>query len=242
MVTAALDAGAPVESVFVAAEGADSGAVQELEARALAVGARVFTLGPQIMERVADTVSPQAVCAVVGSIERTLSQLLARDEQPGRERLLLVCVDVRDPGNLGALVRSAAAAGALGVVCCSGTADPFSPKTVRATAGSIFQIPIATGEGADEALSVLRADGFRLVATTARGGKDYLDADLSGDVAIVLGNEATGLDEGLVSGLDERVTIPMAPGAESLNVAMTATVLCFEVARRRRAPGDKTSP
>jgi TrmH family RNA methyltransferase len=233
VVEAALDAGASVESLYIAAEGRDDKAVAALADRALAAGARVFDLGPGIMARTADTVSPQPVCAVVSEPDTTLGTLLESGD--AGERLVLVCVDVRDPGNLGSLIRSGAAAAVHGVVCVAGTVDPYNPKTVRATAGAIFTLPVAVERSVDTALAALAGAGFRLVATTSGGGEDYSVADLSGDVALVLGNEAAGLDEGLVGRCSSAVHVPMSPQAESLNVAMTATVLAFEVARRRRA-------
>ncbi len=220
-----------IESLFVAAEGRELPAVQALATRVLASGSRVYDLGPGIMERVADTVTPQPVCAVLALLDRPLGEVASARKG---ERLVVVCADVRDPGNLGAVIRSAAAAGATGVVCCEGTVDPFNPKAVRASAGTLFQLPLALGGPAAAALDELRAAGCRLVATTARGGTDYDRAELTGDVALVFGNEASGLGEDLLELVDERVTIPMREGAESLNVAMSAAVLCFEIARRRR--------
>ncbi|MHB1988435.1 MAG: TrmH family RNA methyltransferase [Acidimicrobiales bacterium] len=236
VVTAALDSGASIESLYVAADGAGSPAIEQLVDRALMTGARVFRLGAGVMERVADTVSPQPVCAVIDKPTITLEQLFAsgkaRPTAP-MARLVVVCIDVRDPGNLGAVMRSAAAAGAAAIVCCDGTADPFNPKTVRASAGSVFSLPIGVGAPA-ETLAFLRQQDFRLIATTPHEGRDYAVVDLTGDIALVLGNEASGLPTDVIEMLDERVSIPMAPGTESLNVAMTATVLSHEIARRRR--------
>lgn len=233
VVTAALDARAPVESLYVAHNGRNLPPVAALVERALASGARVFDLGPGIMERVADAVTPQPVCAVIPMLDVPLAELVSRGEG-GAERLLVVCVEVRDPGNLGAIVRSATGAGAAGVVCCGSSADLYNPKTVRATAGTVFELPLAVCDSPRETLETLRAAGFRRLATAARGGEDYGRADLSGDVALVLGNEAAGLSGDLLAATDGQLTIPMAGGAESLNVAMTAAILCHEIARRRR--------
>lgn len=187
------------------------------------------------MEKVADTVTPQPVCAIVGALDVSLESLVHERADEGG-RLLLVCVDVRDPGNLGALMRSGAASGAAGVVTCAGCVDPYSPKTVRASAGAVFSLPLVRGGEALGVLAQLRRVGYVVWGTEARGGKDYLEADLSGDVALVLGNEATGLPDDLSMQLDGQLTIPMAAAAESLNVAMAGAVLCFEAAKQRRAP------
>jgi TrmH family RNA methyltransferase len=236
VVGAALEAGAPIEAIFVEADGAGQESVAGLASEASRRGIRVFELAPGVMGKVADTVTPQAVCAIVGALEPSIDAITGRSARasgPGLGRVVLVCIDVRDPGNLGAIVRSAGASGAAAVVCCGSSVDPHNPKAVRASAGVIFRLPIVRANDTDRALGELRRSGFRLVGTTPAGGIDYLEADLGGDVALLVGNEASGLPGDLVAGLDARVTIPMA-GAESLNVAMTATVLAFEAARRRR--------
>lgn len=239
VVEAALEAGAPIEAIFVAADGADQESVARVASEASRRGIRVFELAPGVMDRVADTVTPQSVCAIVGAPDPPIESITGAGAGPGLGRLVLVCVDVRDPGNLGAIVRSAGASGAAAVVCCGSSVDPHNPKAVRASAGVIFRLPVVRARHVDGALGELRRSGFRLVGTSPAGGIDYLEADLDGDVALLVGNEAAGLPSDLVAGLDATVTIPMA-GAESLNVAMTATVLAFEAARRRRA-GSLTS-
>jgi TrmH family RNA methyltransferase len=146
---------------------------------------------------------------------------------------VVVCVDVRDPGNAGAVIRVAHAAGADAVVCSQGTVDPFNPKTVRASAGSVLHIPIVMVGDAAEALDALRGHGLRCLAAVSKGGTRYTDVDLTSPLALVLGNEASGLPSHLEDRLDARLTIPMGGGAESLNVSTAAAVLCFEAARRR---------
>jgi TrmH family RNA methyltransferase len=188
------------------------------------------------MERVADTVTPQPVCAVVAALDVSLEALLAVPVADGGSRLWLVCADVRDPGNLGAVLRIAAASGVSGVITCAGSVDPYNPKTVRASAGAVFQVPLVKAPAPPETLEQMRRNGVVLLGTRASGGTDYLVADFAGDVALVLGNEASGLPDELEVALDGCLTIPMAEGTESLNVAMTAAVLCFEAARRRRLP------
>jgi TrmH family RNA methyltransferase len=197
-------------------------AVEEAQGR----GIRVFELGPGVVEKVADTVTPQPLLAVVRMPEATLEDLDGAS-------FVVVCVDVRDPGNAGAVIRSADAAGADAVVCCAGTVDPFNPKTVRASAGSVLHLPVVAGGDPAEVLDALAGRGMRCLAAVAHGGTDYTEVDLIGPLALVLGNEASGLPGGLGDRLDETLTIPMAGQAESLNVSMAAAVLCFEVRRAR---------
>jgi TrmH family RNA methyltransferase len=240
LVEAALDAGVSLEAVFVADGWRDFELTRSVVERAAGRAVAVFELGPGIMERVGDTVSPQPVCAVVQSVDVALPELLARldaEQVPGAASALLVCVDVRDPGNLGAVLRIAGATGMAGVICCAGTVDPFNPKVVRASAGAVFRVPLIVGVPPLEALQALEDAGYRCWATVAHDGRDYSLADLGGRVALVLGNEGVGLGAEVVSRLDGALTIPMEDGTESLNVAMTVAVLCFEIVRRRRSAG-----
>lgn len=234
VVEEAMEAGAPVESLYVAAEWRSSASTAAVVERAGAIGLRVFELGPGVMERVADTVSPQSVCAVVGTVDLGLDELLSRPTPGSGPSLVLVCVDVRDPGNLGAVLRVAGATAVSGVICCVGTVDPYNPKVVRASAGALFRVPLVTDVLPDLAVERLAGLGYRCWATVPEGGTDYAVADLDGPTALVLGNEAAGLPADVLARIDGALTIPMAQGTESLNVAMTAAVLCFEAARRRR--------
>lgn len=225
-----------IESVFVAADGRASKAVSDLLFELTGSGTRIFDLAPGVLERVADTIAPQPICAIVSSVDVPLDSLLAEPPAavtPPPGRLLLVCVEIRDPGNLGSVLRIAAASGVAGVVVCAGSVDPYNPKTVRASAGAVFQVPLVKATDPSMALAALREAGYSLMGTKASGGTDYLDADFDGDLAFVLGNEASGLPSGLEPHLDGSLTIAMADGTESLNVAMTAAVLCFEARRRR---------
>ena len=226
LVTAAFDAGAQVEGVYVAADALGVPALGPVLERAGAAGVRVHELAPGVVERVADTVTPQPVLAVVRTPEADLGRLAGAG-------FVVVCVDVRDPGNTGAVIRLADAAGADGVVCCEGTADPFNPKTVRASAGSVLHLPVVVGGDAVATLATLGEAGLQRVAAVVRGGTPYTELDLGGRVALVLGNEAAGLSDAVAGQVDAGVTIPMGGRTESLNVAMAAAVLCFEVRRHR---------
>lgn len=221
----ALDAGVRVEAVYAA-----PGAPADVLERAAGAGARVLDLAPGVLERVAGTVTPQPVIAVVPYVDVAIDELGGAD-------LVVVCVDVRDPGNLGTVLRSAEAAGAGGVVCCDGSVDVYNPKAVRASAGSLFHLPVVAGGDPAAVLERLGGWGLRRLGAVARHGLDYVAVDLTGPTALVLGNEAAGLPGDLAGGglLDARVSIPMTGRAESLNVGTAAAVLCFEAARQRRS-------
>jgi TrmH family RNA methyltransferase len=229
VISEALDAGIALEAIFVAP---DADAVRPLLQRALDAGVRVHTLQAGLIERVADTVTPHPVMAIAPWIDVPLEDVRTSD-------FIVVCVDLRDPGNAGTVLRSAEAAGASAVVFCDGSVDVFNPKTVRASAGSLFHVPVVNGGSVDDVLGTIGAWGVRRLGTVAHGGTAYDEVDLTVPVAIVLGNEAHGLPAGVT--LDQEVSIPMAGSGESLNVGMACSVLCFEVARQRRGARGQTA-
>ena len=156
-----------------------------------------------------------------------------REAAPGGGSGLRVLVldRVADPGNVGTMVRSALAAGMDGVWCVKGTADAFSDKAVRASAGAVFRIPVLEGLSAKDCAVIAKEAGIRLLTCNA-GGKDLFEADLSGGIALVIGNESAGPQSVFLDMADAVIGIPMAEGAESLNAAAAAAVAMFEVRRQ----------
>lgn len=217
----ALDAGAHLHAVFAAPT-----APTDVLERAMARGVVVHHTQLGVIERVAPTVSPQPLLAVAEQVDVPLDDLSGAS-------LLVVAVDVSDPGNLGTVLRSAEAAGADGVVCCGSSVDVYNPKTVRAAAGSIFHLRLATAGDPVEVLERVGGWGVTRLAAVARGGSLHTETDMRGRVALVIGSEAAGLPPLVLDAVDKLVTIPMAGRAESLNVGVAAAVLCFEAARQR---------
>lgn len=227
LVAEALERGAEVESLFV--DDSATGRYGDLIERARGAGAGVAVTAPGVLARACDAVHPQPVAATVAMLHREL-----RAAVPARG-LAVVCVDLHDPGNAGAVLRSAAASGAGGVVFCAGAVDIYNPKTVRASAGALFHVPVSIGPEPAETLEELSRLGVRRLGAVVDGGVRYDQVDLTGPAALVLGGEARGLPGTLLERLDQTLTIPMAAGTESLNVAMAATVICFEAARQARS-------
>ena len=207
LVAQAVAAGWEIEAQFVA-PGADD----------VPCDAPVFELAPNVIERVASTEAPQPVLAIV----RQRPSLL-----PSPVDFVMVADRLADPGNAGTIIRSAEAAGAQAVVFTAGSVDPYNPKVVRSSAGSLFRIPVLSSS-----LQAMQAAGLRVLATSSHQGAAYTETDLTGPVAVVVGNEAHGVPGD--APVDGWLTIPHAGPAESLNVAMAATVIAFEVARQRR--------
>jgi TrmH family RNA methyltransferase len=147
--------------------------------------------------------------------------------------LVIVVDQVRDPGNLGTVIRSAAAVGADGVIIGHGSADLYNPKTVRATMGAMFRVPVVEAD-LSAFLPYARARGARLVASTPNANTDCYALDLRPSTWFLVGNEGAGLDPQLVAMAHEQLRIPMQQQTESLNVAMAATVLLYEAFRQRQ--------
>jgi TrmH family RNA methyltransferase len=226
IVEAAIDRGATFESAYVA-PGAER-AFSALTERLRGLGVPIEELKEGVLERIGDTVTPQPVIAVADLTRPDIEAL-------GRDGLVMVAVAVRDPGNAGTLVRSAEAAGAAGVVFCGNSVDPYAPKVVRSSAGAVLGIPVVEADDPVNVLDALGRHGRRRLAAVASGGEPFDHVDLTGSVAVVLGNEAEGLPPALDAHLDGRVTIPIEPPSDSLNVGMAGTVLAFEAVRQRRA-------
>ncbi len=214
-------------SVVVAAQSAlDSAPVRDVLAR-LAPRVDVLVLTDRALRSVASSVSPQPLLALVDKPAAAVPGSMAPDD------LVLVLAGVADPGNAGTIIRTAEACAACCVVVVGG-ADPWAPKAVRASAGSVLRVPVAPAADAGAALRTLRAAGAVIVAADASEGERHDSGVLaagSGPVALVLGSESRGLEPVVRELADRRVRIPMAGSAESLNVAMAATLLAFEYRR-----------
>lgn len=221
----ALRAGVVFRDAFIRAGDPE---LAELHGELRAAGFDAVEVGENVLKAVADTSSPQGVVAVAETPRFSLSDLSAEAD------LVLVLDQVRDPGNAGAMIRSAAAAGADCVVLTSGSVDAFGPKTVRASAGSAFKVPVVSSDETGPVIERLRAAGFMLVAGSGTAETHVYDVDLTGKVGVLVGNEAWGFSGPAAENADVTAGIPMEPGVESLNVAVAASILLFEVVRQRR--------
>jgi TrmH family RNA methyltransferase len=198
--------------------------------RAVEAGVDVEAVSDSVMERLTSTVTPQGLVGVAPFVDITLSDL---PERPGFAALLHA---VRDPGNAGTVLRSADAAGAGAVVFCGDSVDVYNPKTVRASAGSVFHLPVVREASVEDAVAAMRRRRMAVVAMSGRGERDLFDLDLSAPTAFLFGNEAWGLPGEVAALADGTVRVPIQGRAESLNLAAAATVCLFEAARQRSGP------
>ena len=193
------------------------------------VGAHVETiiLPDEVFSSAAATETPQGVAALVKLKESSLDAMLA----PAAP--LVVCLaGVQDPGNVGTIIRSAEAFGASGLVLGEKTASQFNPKVVRAAAGSLFRLNVLRAE-LKKIIPQLRERGLRLLATSSHKAESLSEADLSGAMAMFIGSEGAGVPRELLSQMDQVVAIPHSPRVESLNAAVAASIVLFEISRQR---------
>jgi TrmH family RNA methyltransferase len=227
----ALASGATIEAAVVSPRLSTSDEGRALEQRLKASGLVLHACSDALISSLQDARSPQPVVLIVERKPRELSAVVSG---PGDTPLLVVACGVQDPGNLGALMRTAEAAAATGFVATHGSASLTHPRTVRASMGAIFRLP-AVEAGIEDVLEEVQRRGFRVLGADARGAVDGEAADWSGPVALLLGGEGAGLPDAARARLDARVGVPMAAGVESLSVNAAAAVLLFTAARKRRS-------
>jgi TrmH family RNA methyltransferase len=220
----ALDAGVALEVVLT------DGRAAALAGRARAAGAMVYEAAATVLEAASPVRTPTGIvalarwapCAVTDALHRATGTCLG-------------LVGVQDPGNVGSAIRAADALGASAILALDDTADPSGWKVLRGSMGSTFHFDVARGRST-EALACARTLGWPIIATVTEGGTSIERANLSVPALVLVGSEGGGLPAEIVSLADQRVTIPMRPGANSLNVAVTAAILLFEL--RRQKPGQ----
>ena len=224
-------AGAPVVAAIVshaALAGGDRdvrGLARDLEAG----GVPVSVASDAVMAAVSPVRAPSAAVALGDHRPASLDAVL--EAAPGDAGCVVAPAGVQDPGNLGAIIRTAEAAGAAGAAVIGSSADPFGWKALRGAMGSTFRLPVADGGDPAEVVAAARAAGFRVLAAVPRGGRPLHEADLGGRRLVLVGGEGAGLAP-LTDLADDAVSVPMAPPVESLNVAVAAGVILYEARRR----------
>lgn len=225
----AVTAGVRIDTIAVANDKHDAEA-EHIVDRARMQGAAVVSVSAVVMDALSPVRTPTGVAALIERPTVSLPELFRR-----APALIVLAIDMQDPGNVGALIRAAEAGGATGVALAGSAADPWGWKALRASMGSTLRIPVIKSTEMAALTTAFSAAGVRLFATVPRGGIAMHEADFQSDVAIMMGGEGGGLPQHLIDAADARVSIPMHGRVESLNVAVAAALLVYEAQRQRHA-------
>ncbi len=225
LVAEALDAGLPVLEAAVSPRLTDDRLRERLQQSAQSF----LDCSDEVLARMSALETPQGVAVLLGRPERVEQDLLGGGLAP----LVVIAAGVRDPGNLGSLLRTAEAAGATGCITMQGGADPYRDKAVRGSMGSIFRLPVHHGLDVPQVIAFAKRHRLQLVVADGGGDRSHTEVDLKKPMALVVGAEAAGVPADLLRAADARVRIPLRQPVDSLNVAVAAGVLLFEAMRQR---------
>jgi RNA methyltransferase, TrmH family len=240
----AVEAGAAVEVLIVAPGLLRHPGATAMVAAQEAAGRPVARLTAELFGRIADRDGPSGLAAIVRAAPLSLADLADQadlagraGQEPGPGALFAALHEPGNPGNVGTIIRTASAAGAAGVILIGPSADPYDPAAVKASMGALFTVPVAQAASAADFLRWAASRGVAVAAASARGSVSCWDARWPAPLALLLGSEGAGLPEDLLAAADLRVAIPMTGTAESLNLAVAAGILLYEVRRRTGLPG-----
>ncbi len=224
----AVEHGAPIEALVAAPEVVTSDAARRVLAAAQEAGSRVVLVGRDAFETVSGRDNPSGLAAVVRTFASNVDEL-----QPADESLYVALHQVANPGNLGTIVRTVDAVGGSGVIIVGESTDPWHPTCVKASMGTLFAVPVAVAKGLDEVFAWSGRNDLAIVTTSAHAADDYRAVDYPPRALVVFGSEREGLPDDALEQGDIRVSIPMKGSASSLNLAVAAGVLLYEIAGRR---------
>jgi RNA methyltransferase, TrmH family len=228
LVAEAQQAGATIRMVAVAASRMESDTEEAALARSLERGGtEVIAASDQVLEAMSPVRTPSGIVAIAERTPVTVQHICRT------AAFILAAIDVQDPGNLGSLIRAAEAGGVTGVLVTGRSAHPFSWKAVRGSMGSVLRVPVAAAPSVDGVLSCMKNSGVRTIAAVPRDGVEPAAVDWRGRIGLLLGGEGPGLAPEVVAASDQRVTIPMQPPVESLNVAAAGAILVYAARQQR---------
>lgn len=194
------------------------------------INCKMVVVPENIYNKISDTEQPQGIMIILKKRPAAIDTMISNTKS---QPLLIILDGIQDPGNAGTIIRTADAAGCTGVIVLKGSADIYAGKTVRATMGSLFHLPISEGLSPAEIIPLLKQAGIKVMATGLQKSYSYYQADFNNPAAIVLGNEGQGVSAELFEAADNCLTIPLVGQAESLNVAVAAGVILYEAVRQR---------
>ena len=227
-----LNAGYTINSIFFCPELTDTGALSSLLSESIA---SYYEVSPEVYEKIAYRGSTEGVIATVQS-----KQLALKDLHLSKQPLLIVLESVEKPGNLGAILRSADAAGADAVIICDPLTDLYNPNLIRSSIGAIFSVTCIACSS-DDCINFLKQNNINILTAQLQDSKLYYDTDMTCGTAIIMGTESTGLTDVWRKAADAHIRIPMLGQLDSLNVSVSAAILLFEAVRQRKIETSQSS-
>lgn len=223
----AIKGNAEIVKVLVSEKLEEINGGKDILSRIQALNYETFFLTDKLFKEISDTENPQGILAIIKIKVYELSELFIDGN------FYIMLDSIQDPGNMGTIIRTADAAGAAGIIVSKGCVDIYNPKVLRATMGSIFHIPICFYVDAAELIATLKAKGIKVFASHLKGSSNYFEHVMRENIVLVIGNEANGISDEIVSLADVLVKIPMPGRSESLNASVAAGLLMYEVVRQR---------
>jgi TrmH family RNA methyltransferase len=190
-------------------------------------GCNTFLLPDSLYREISDTDNPQGIMAVMHIKVKSIEEIM------GGDRLFILLESLKDPGNMGTIIRTADAAGFNGVIISEGCVDIYNPKVLRATMGSIFRVPVIPVQSVFEAITFFKKHGLNIYSAHLQGSRNYFDLDMRCNTVLIIGNEANGITSQTATNTDILIRIPMKEGAESLNASVAASILMYECVRQK---------
>jgi TrmH family RNA methyltransferase len=200
---------------------------KELIARVNSVCNECYLVNEKLFKEISDTQTPQGILAVLKKKKLNLDTIIEQGNS------IVILDSLQDPGNVGTIIRTSDAAGISAVILTKGCVDLFSPKVLRSTMGSVFHMPIFESMKIDGTIELLKKSNYKIIASHLKGKNNYYNEDLTGRVAIIVGNEANGISDETAQLSDSLVKIPMPGRAESLNVSIAASIMIYEIVRQK---------
>lgn len=190
---------------------------------------KVETVSDNVFKQMSDTMTPQGIMAIIKMKESSVNEIVGQDKA-----FVMVCEDLQDPGNLGTIIRTGEGAGVSGIIMSRNTVDVYNPKTIRSTMGSVYRVPFLYTDNLPETIRQMKVLGVKVYAAHLNGNNSYAKEDYFGKCAFLIGNEGNGLKKDTAALADKLIKIPMEGSVESLNAAVSAAILMYEVNRQRR--------
>jgi len=235
IVKEALMSSAEIEEIIISEKALENEDIADAIRMAIKLGCDTYTVSETVFKSISETKNPQGILATIKMADCDLEEMIIAKsiDVHEYEKYFVILDEIKDPGNMGTIIRTADAAGFKGVIVSKGCVDVYNPKVLRSTMGSIFHIPINLSQDLSYALKEIKTQNIKVYAAHTKGNLYYYEADMTQSTAIVIGNEAFGISDKTMELADELISIPIRGRAESLNASVAAGILMYEPLRQK---------